>query len=110
MDYNELLAKYHALQSENHYLREGNKRLRLQLGIPEQLGIPFDFAPNLSLPEQKLLPEMGKVAYNEEEIPNINDLSTLRKKLNYSCRFLKEGIKFMGEAIKHFSTCNFYAT
>jgi hypothetical protein len=30
MDYNELLAKYYASQSENHYLREEDKRLRLQ--------------------------------------------------------------------------------
>ncbi len=45
MDYNELLTKYHALQSENHYLREENKRLRLQLGIPEQPGIPLILRP-----------------------------------------------------------------
>ena len=104
MGYNDLLEKYHAVQRENHILKEEIKRLKFQLGIPEQQGILFVFF------DPKPLPEMIKADCNEEEIPDINDLSTLRKKLNYSCRFLKEGIKFMGEAIKHFSTCNFYAT
>jgi hypothetical protein len=56
MDYNELIEKYHALQSENNLLREENKRLRLQLRIPEQPGIPFDC--ELGATEQKPMPEM----------------------------------------------------
>jgi hypothetical protein len=59
MDYNELLAKYNALQSENHYLREEIKRLKFQLGIPEQQGILFDFAPDLDATERKSVPAMS---------------------------------------------------
>lgn len=75
MDHNELLTKYHALQSENHRLREEIKRLRLQLGIPEQQGIPFEFF------EQKSMPEMIKADYDEVEIPDINNLSTPAEKI-----------------------------
>jgi hypothetical protein len=40
------------------------------LGIPEQPGIPFDFS------DPKPLPEMIKADCNEEENPDINNLST----------------------------------
>ena len=36
-------GKWKQLQIENNLLREGIKRLKLQLGIPEQQGIPFDY-------------------------------------------------------------------
>lgn len=50
MDFNELLKKYQLLQAENNYLKEEIKRLKLQLGIPGQQGIPFDFSePKSSL-------------------------------------------------------------
>ena len=62
MDYNELLEKYHAVQHENNILKEEIKRLKLQLGIPEQQGIPFEFF------EQKSMPEMIKAGFNEVEI------------------------------------------
>ncbi len=84
MDYNDLLEKYHAVQRENHILKEEIKRLKFQLGIPEQPGIPFDFAPNLGATESKPVPEMIKADCNEEEIADINNLSTpCGKKLNY---------------------------
>ncbi len=81
MDFNELLTKYHSLQSENHRLREENKRLRLQLRIPEQPGIPFDFVPHLSAAELKPLPEMIKADCNKEENPEINNLLTPSEKI-----------------------------
>ncbi len=79
MDYNKLLAKYYASQSKNHHLREENKRLRLPLGILEQLGIPFGFAPNLGATEPRLVPEMMKVDFDELETPDIHNLSTSEK-------------------------------
>ncbi len=81
MDYNELLTKYHWLQSENHRLREENKRLRLQLGIPEQPGIPFDYTLNMEVTEPKPVPEMNKADSNEVEIPDVNNLSTPSEKI-----------------------------
>ncbi|MGE5605255.1 MAG: hypothetical protein ACM3YE_06140 [Bacteroidota bacterium] len=70
MDYNDLLEKYHVVQREKNILKEEIKRLKLQLGIPEQLGIPFDFS------EQKPMLEMIKADCKEVAIPNINHLST----------------------------------
>ena len=75
MDYNELLEKYHAVQHENNILKEEIKRLKLQLGIPEQQGIPFEFF------EQKSMPEMIKAGFNEVEISDINNLSNPVEKI-----------------------------
>lgn len=75
MDYNELLAKYHALQNENNLLREEIKRLKPQLGIPEQQGIPFEFS------EQESMPEIIKVDCKEVKISDINNLSTSAEKI-----------------------------
>ena len=76
MDYNELFEKYHAVQRENHILKEEIKRLKLQLGIPEQQGIPFDYAPNMGANEPKPVPEIIKADSDEVGIPDINNLST----------------------------------
>jgi hypothetical protein len=76
MDYNDLLTKYRALQSENHRLREENKRLRLQLSW-----IPFDFVPHLGATELKPLQEMMKADSDEVGIPDINNLSTPSEKI-----------------------------
>jgi hypothetical protein len=81
MDYNDLLEKYHVVQRENHILKEEIKRLKFQLGIPEQQGIPFDYALNMDVPKPKPVPEMIKVDCNEEEIPDINNLSTPSEKI-----------------------------
>jgi hypothetical protein len=51
------------------------------LGIPEQPGIPFDFAPDLGATEPKPVPEMNKADSNEVEIPDINNLSTPSEKI-----------------------------
>ncbi len=80
MDYNELLEKYYAIQRENHLLREEIKRLKLQVGIPEQQGIPFEFS------EQKLMPEMIKadcdeIKIDEVKITAINNWSTPTEKI-----------------------------
>ena len=70
-----MLTKYHALQSENNHLKDEIKRLKLQLGIPEQPGIPFDFSG------QEPTPEMIKADCNEVETSDINNLSTPAEKI-----------------------------
>ncbi|HBE79952.1 MAG TPA: hypothetical protein DDW65_19555 [Firmicutes bacterium] len=81
MDYNDLLEKYHAVQRENHIIKEEIKRLKFQLGIPEQQGIPFDYALNMKVTEQKPLPEMNIADSNEVEILDINNLSNPSEKI-----------------------------
>ena len=76
MDYNELLKKYQLLQTENNLLREEINRLKFQLGIPEQPGIPFDF----SKPESS--PEVIKENYSDTESSlAINNFSAPEEKI-----------------------------
>ncbi len=75
MDFKELLEKYQLLQNENNLLKEEIKSLKLQLGIPEQRGIPFEFS------EQESMPEMIKADCDEVKITDINNLSTPTEKI-----------------------------
>jgi hypothetical protein len=75
MDYNDLLEKYHAVQLENHIVKEEIKRRKFQLGISEQPGIPFDFS------DPKPMLEINKADFDEVEMPDINNLSTPSEKI-----------------------------